>query len=828
MKNIFTKLILLFVLLHFSVFSDAQKVFFKDVKETSIKTPLLKGITIPSVYRVVQLDTTELLKFLNTVPSDKIIANHSNAPVIQIPMPNGTFNSFRIWQSSIMEPALAAKYPNLKTYTGQGIDDRTATIKIDWTEMGFHAMILSPVTTTIFIDPYSQGTKTNYISYFKSSIKPTEQFTEGELPSNLKLLNRPASTDDYEGQGPCIGTQLRTYRLAVACTHQYAIAATGFSTPTVAQTLSAIMTCVNRVDGVYEEELDIHFNLVANEDTIIFTNANNDPLGNYNSDPDNLLSQGQSIIDANIGDANYDLGQTFSTGAGGVTELSIVCVSSQKAMSATGLANPTGDVYYIDYVAHEIGHEFSAHHPFNSTLGFCGAPGQQYSGTNDEPGSGSTIMAYAEGSGPGDPGALCSTDNLQAHSDAYINAVNYDEIESYIVYQSSCAVISSTGNNAPVVNPLANYTIPLSTPFVLNSNGATDPDGDSLTYCWEEMDIGGPFGAWNEPSGDAPIFRSFSPVTAAYRYFPKLSDVINNTVTIGEIMPSYARVLHFRLTVRDNHAGGGGLCNAENAVTVDGSSGPFVVTYPDATNIIWNANDSETVTWNPAGTQSAPVSCSNVMIGLSTDGGLTYPDTILASTANTGSARIRVPNTPTTTARIRVMAIGNVFYDISNNNFTIQGIVSVSACPSSSLMLTSSITGNTYQWQVDSGNGFTNIANNAIYSGVATNILHLTKPPTSWYGYEYHCVVTGTSGISTSAAVVIKFAEQWLGGTSTAWENPVNWGCGSLPDANTDVIVSASTPFFPIVNSNPAVRSLSVTAGAKLTVNPPYNITVKH
>jgi hypothetical protein len=652
--------------------AGAQNNFFTDAKEDAFRTAGQKRVVIPAKYRTVSLDTLSLLNFLKTLPSEKNITSHNNTPVITIPLPNGIATHFHLWESSIMEPALAAKFPNLKTYTGQGIDDRTATIKIDWTEMGFHAMILSPVTTTVFIDPYSQGAKTNYISYFKSDIKQTEQFNEGELPSNSKLFSsRPASPNGYEPAGPCIGTQLRAYRLAVACTHQYAIAATGQDNPTVAQTLSAIMTCINRVDGVYEEELDIHFNLVSNEDAIIFTNANNDPLGNYNSDANSLLTQGQSVIDANIRDANYDLGQSFSTGAGGLTQLAVTCVSGEKAMSATGLANPTGDVYYIDYVAHEIGHEFSAHHPFNSSLGFCGASGQQSSTTNDEPGSGSTIMAYAEGSGPGDPGALCSTDNLQAHSDAYFNAANYDEIENYATNESNCAVISSTGNNPPVVNALANFTIPKLTPFVLTGS-ATDPDGDSLTYCWEQMNVGGPFGSWDEPSGEAPIFRSFSPVTSTTRYFPQLSDVINNTTTIGEIMPSYARTLHFRMTARDNHAGGGGLCSTENTVTVDGGSGPFKVTYPDTTNIVWGTNDIQTVTWDPANTQAAPVNCSNVMILLSTDSGLTYPDTLLASVENTGSAKVQVPNILTTSARILVMGIGNIFYDISDNNFTIQ------------------------------------------------------------------------------------------------------------------------------------------------------------
>jgi reprolysin-like metallo-peptidase family M12B/type IX secretion system substrate protein len=680
MKNICIRTIFLLSFVLAGITSFAQNNFFSDAKESDIKDTA-KRVIIPSKYRSLSLDTTGILNFLKNMPAEKNLVDHSNTPVLLIPMPDGSLARFHIWPTAIMEPALAAKYTGIITYAGEGIDDRTATIKIDWTELGFHAMILSAITTSVFIDPYNQGNKNYYISYFRSDLANTEAFTEDVPPVNVTYLDRPTSSLGFEPSSSCIGTQLRSYRIAIACTGEYAIAATGFANPTVAQTLSAIVTTLNRVDGVYELELDIHFNLVGTEDNVIFTDPNTEPFpstSDFNY-PQDMMARSQSVIDANIGDANYDLGITFNSEGGGLTSyngsntLGIVCVSGYKASCEVGISNPVGDPFNIDYVSHEIGHEFGAYHSFNSVMGYCGANGQWSGISNSEPGSGTTIMCYAEGPVAGTyPHSLCGTDNLQVHSDPDFNALAFDEITQYTINGNgnSCAVTTATGNTPPVVNAGADYTIPVSTPFILTGS-ATDIDNDLLTYSWEEVDIQGPPNAWNQPSGNDPVFRSFPPVTVPWRYFPKLSDVVNNTTTIGEVMPSYARVMNFRLTVRDNHAGGGGVCNDENIITIDGSSGPFKVTYPDTTNITWHADDIKAITWNPAGTRLSPVSCDSVLIELSTDGGYTYPDTLVAAAPNTGSAQIVVPDSITTTARIRVMAIGNIFYDISDNNFTI-------------------------------------------------------------------------------------------------------------------------------------------------------------
>lgn len=662
MQN-FTKFCFVFLLLFFAIAGNAQNVFFVDKPEHVFKKEQIKPIVKPEKYRTVFLDTIALLKFLQTIPTEQNVVGRENTPVIEIPMPKGGTAKFHIWESQIMAPELAEKFPEIKTYTGQGIDDKTATIKIDWTPLGFHAMILSSVTGTIFIDPYSGGNKTNYISYFKTDFKKKGPFQE-LIPKKPAGAARPV--EPGVNILMAVGTQLRTYELAIACTHQYADSVCFPSAPTVPLTLAAIVTTVNRMNEVYENELCIHFNLVASETSIIYVTDGTDPFTG-NNNPATLLNESQQVISSVIGTTNYDIGHTFSTGAGGYASVGVVCVNSQKAEGCTGTENPVGDPFVIDYVCHEIGHQFNADHIFNSNLDLCGADGQWNSTTNAEPGSGSTIMGYAA------TPTLCSSDNLQSNTDPQFHTLSFNQIAAYSITGTgnACATKTNTNNSIPVVNAGADYIIPKSTPFIL-SGSATDANAtDHLTYSWEQIDVGGPSSTWNNPMGiHAPLFRSFPPVDSGRRYFPKIADVVNNTTTIGEILPAIARPMNFRLTARDNRAGGGAVNSDDILVTVS-SNGPFLVTYPTATGITWVGNQSKTITWDVANTNIAPISTSNVSIQLSIDGGYTYSITLLAGTPNDGSEPITVPNLSTTTARIRIIADGNIFYDISNNNFKI-------------------------------------------------------------------------------------------------------------------------------------------------------------
>lgn len=661
MKQVFTKFgfVVAFYLIGSPVF--AQNNFWSNVSEAAIsKNSAKKGIT-PALYRTLILDTARLTSLFLETPKEFTSRAKNTPSVVMLPFPDGSFKRFSIVKTSMMEPALAARFPNIKTFAGQGIDDPYATIKIDWSPSGFHAMILSPVSGAVFIDPYSDATATEYIAYNKKDVRQTQTFIEkGKEATQQEPDKRTAAQRTAANQ--CVGGTLRQYRLAVACTGEYAQKVGGGTGATVETVFPKIVTTINRVNGVYESEVGIRLVLVANNTQIVFTNPDTDPFTG-NNDGEVLIDESENEITTRIGSENFDIGHTFSTRGGGLANVGVVCRNGNKASGVTGSPNPVGDPYDIDYVAHEIGHQFGATHTFNANTAAC--TNQGASNSNVEPGSGSTIMAYA--------GICGSENNLQANSDAFFHALSFSQITDYIINGAgkNCAQILTTGNTSPVVNVGADYTIPKSTPFVLTGSATDANDNNSLTYCWEEMNAGGLFGDWNDPAGNAPIFRSFAPVNTPQRYFPKLTDILNNTTTIGEFLPAYSRNLNFRLTVRDNHSGGGGVCSDDMTVVVNDKAGPFIVTAPN-TATTWDAGSFKTITWDVANTNTTPVNCANVTIELSTDGGSTFPIILIASTPNDGSEEITVPSTFTNAARIRIKAVGNIFFDISNENFTIR------------------------------------------------------------------------------------------------------------------------------------------------------------
>lgn len=612
---------------------------------------------IPEKFRTVKADMNELKNLLSSAPAENLNVKSNTDYIIELPLPDGGLSRFSVTEYSMMEPALKAKYPEFKTYSVKGIDDPYASGKLDVTVKGFHAMILTP-RGSFFIDPYSNSENEIYISYYKKDYKAKQPFECMTDAVSEKINNLPESNS---GSLVC-GPQLRTYRLACGATGEYTI----FHGGTVPAGLAAVVTCFNRVNQVYESEFAVRMSLVANNDLVIYTNPSTDPYSNNNGGA--MLSQNQSTMDNVIGSANYDIGHVVSTGGGGIAGLSVVCNSGQKAWGVTGLPSPIGDPFYIDYVAHEVGHQYGANHTFNCELSGCGG-GNRSGGTAFEPGSASTIMGYA---------GLCGSCNLQNFSDPFFHTGSFNEIiiNTQFASGSTCPVVTNTGNTPPSVTiPTGGFAIPIRTPFSLTGNATDIENPTSLTYCWEEYDLGPP-GTPNNPSGDAPIFRSFRPDTTPTRIFPRISNIVNNNQSLGEILPTYSRNLSFRLTVRDNNPGAGGVNFEYIAFTVTSTAGPFKVTSPDSV-ITWNSNIPNTVTWDISNTNTAPVNCQNVNIKLSTDGGYTYPTTLITNTPNDGNQTVTVPAINSSTARIKVEAADNIFFDISNVNFTLSNTISV-------------------------------------------------------------------------------------------------------------------------------------------------------
>jgi hypothetical protein len=591
----------------------------------------------------------------------------TSAVVITLPKPDGTFARFKVVDAPIMDPALAAQFPGIKTYRGQGVDDKSASVRLDYTPLGFHAQVLTnDGQGTWYVDPYQTNVPAkggNYASYYRTDLPaPTDapkdiaddvvHVADKGFGGGSADLSAVAATP--AAASLTSGTQLRTYRAAVAADGEY----TAFYGGTVANAQAAIVTSINRVTGIYEREVACRLVLVANNASLIYTNANTDPY--TNTDPSALLSQNQSNVDTLIGNANYDIGHVFTTGGGGLAGLGVVCRTGQKAQGETGSSSPIGDAYDVDYVAHEMGHQFGGNHTFNGVNG--SAAGNANAATAFEPGSGSTIQAYA---------GICGPDDLQTNSDAYFHSVSLDEIVAYTTTGAGNAVTAtSTGNTAPVVNGGLDYAIPTGTPFALTATGS-DANGDTLTYDWEERDAGPLQALSAADNGTSPIIRSFAPTSSPTRTVPRLSNLLANTFAVGEKLPSVARTMKFRVVARDNRSGGGGIGTDDVVLNVVNTGAAFAVSAPN-TAVSWAGGSTQTVTWNVAGTRNAPIGAAQVNIKLSTDGGNTFPVTLAAGTPNDGSQAVNLPvGTASTTARIKVEAVGNIFFDLSNANFTL-------------------------------------------------------------------------------------------------------------------------------------------------------------
>ncbi len=618
--------------------------------------------SIPDIYETWELDLSEFKALVDKAPHESEKSPHHSEVILNIPNPDGEETRFKIVSFDMMEADLVAQFPDIGTWRGIAVDDPHQHIHLDWTARGLHASVRGHGKDW-FVDPYLWEDNRFYQSYFIEDYPaPSTAWNCDQDPD--------AKTGNYFGPqleikvGDC---QLRTYRLAVATTAEYSNFHGANNSGDAALVLAAVTTSVNRVNQVYEADLAMRMILIANQSAIFYYNPATDPYTNGSGGT--MLGENQANIDAVIGTANYDIGHVFSTGGGGVASLRSPCKVNSKARGVTGQPSPVGDPFDIDYVSHEMGHQFGANHTQNNSC-------NRNSSTAMEPGSASTIMGYA---------GICNP-NVQNNSDDYFHGISVQEIANYMELGtgSSCATILNNPNGNPTVTAVPDYTIPVSTPFALTAS-ASDPDGDPVTYHWEQFD--NEVGAVMPPistNTQGPMFRSFDPSPNPTRYFPRLSDLVSNTNFDWEELPSVGRSMDFRVTVRDYNGTYGCTTEDDMIVTTSGGAGPFVVNTPN-TAVTWAAGASELVDWDVAGTNLAPINCPNVDILLSTDGGFTYPTVLATAVTNNGQFFITVPNDLTSNARIMVRCSDNIFFDISDTDFTISGSVpadfSLSAMP---------------------------------------------------------------------------------------------------------------------------------------------------
>jgi len=650
--------------------SAQAEIFWQDASagplaETNQKMPSTK---FPSEFRMVNFNLDSLGTALLKKQPGSV-----DPVIITFPEPDGGVRAFIIQRSDILPSALSARFPSVSAFKGFAVDDPTVSVRFEVTADGVSAQVLEPGNRWM-IDPRPTVGQGMAISYYTKNLKKSSSQRYCEVGSQLTDPRDEVlalKTADVMGSSvsKSSGEILRTYRLAIATTGEYG----QYHGGQIASVLSAVVTTVNRVVGILEQEMSISLELVESNDQILFTSPTTDPFtGNNNASV--LIEESQTQIDAIIGTANYDIGHTLSTGAGGLAALGSVCDGSSKARGVTGSGQPQGDFFDVDFVAHELGHQFGGNHTFNGASGSCSGANRNYF-TAYEPGSGSTIQAYP---------SLCGADDFQNMVDPIYHSESFSEMYGFVSdgLDSSCGLSEVTNNTAPIVDAGLDYSVPRGTPLVL-SGTAVDLEQSALTFLWEQRDLGQQAALSAPDDGEIPLFRVLTPSLNPERYLPGLASVVSGNYADEEKIPQVAREMDFRLTARD---AAGGVGSDDTVLSVVASAGPFYLTSPNGGD---DVGESKTILWDVARTDLPPISASEVEFFLSTDGGLSF-NTSLGTAVNDGSATLTFPpGIETTSARVMVKAVGNVFYDVSDADFDLNSDRPVPPAPIQATVSTS-------------------------------------------------------------------------------------------------------------------------------------------
>jgi len=591
--------------------------------------------------KIYRLDQDKLVSDLAAVSLAK-----DSRQDISFPDQNGNMATFMIWETPVFSPELQAKYPNIRSYQGVQKDSPSTRIRLSVSPQGVQSMVVDVESRQNTFLQKIEKENNLYVVYKRSK----DDLTTAKFVCNTqaKIMEAVPSAARV-----VVDQTLRKYRLAVSASGEY----TQFHGGTVADALAAINATVTRVNEIFETDLAVTLELVANNDLVIFTNPNTDP---YTT---SLNAEVQNELTTTIGEPNYDIGHLFheDTNNGSAGQIGSVCEDNIKGSAFSSGLTPQGDTYDLDFVAHEMGHQLGANHTWSFDT--------EGTDVQVEPGGGTTIMAYA---------GIVAGNNVAQNSDDYFH---YKSIEQIIAYMqgTSCAQETSLTNAPPEIVSNGNFTIPLGTAFVLTGD-ASDPDtGDVLTFCWEQIDNGivtrSSFGPTQVAGAN---FRSLRPTIDPNRYFPKLAEVAVGNLTqtnpdintAWETVSTIQRDFNFALTVRDNASGGGQVDSDEIMVSVTDEAGPFVVTSQNEAET-FAAGSAQEITWDVANTDQNPVNAQTVDIFLSLDGGLSYPIQIAEQVPNDGSHKVLIPGMTTSFGRFMIKASDNIFLAVNATSFEI-------------------------------------------------------------------------------------------------------------------------------------------------------------
>lgn len=655
--------------LHYVLSTTIFLIAFSAFGQNTFFTQVSNGITHKSNTHQKNIDKELLFEFdytkLYTALSNESKNNNSaeaSEVIISFPNTNGEFENYRIKEASVMSTGLQAKYPEIRSYIGYGIDSPQALIRFSLSPYKGLSGIILGKKETIAYEPVSKNS--NQIKVFnKLSLENIEGFKC--LTENTKLENTLKSGLNLKDADDSLK---RIYKIAMSTTGEYSTYHGG----ALASVNAAIAATLTNINAILENDFNVSLELVADNDDVVYLNPINDPytsLGSY-------TSQLANTLDSVISESNYDIGHLLggindsnNNATGNAGCIGCVCnnggsvnVENHKGSGFSTSIIPDGFYFDINFVIHEMGHQFGATHTW--THG-----GNEGENTQIEPGSGTTIMGYA---------GITGSTNVQANSDPYFHAISIEQVTTYIK-STSCASTTNTGNTTPTVNAGNNLILPISTPFKLVGSG-NDVDGDIVTFCWEQMDENNAVTTYPNPNStdsNSVLFRSYPPTINNTRYFPNLLDLkFGVNATQWEKIPNTNRTADFRLTVRDNKSGGANNTHDNIQVAFDTAFGPFEITSQNTTGILWTSGTNETITWNVNNTSSLS-GASNVNILLSIDGGETY-NPIVNNVPNNGSHTLTVPNTPAPYCRIMIEPTNNNFFAINSEDFSIDYNVSTS------------------------------------------------------------------------------------------------------------------------------------------------------
>ncbi len=568
------------------------------------------------------------------VPLDYFDGLQAGAKQLTLPLPDGGEVTFTLEAYDLLPADLAAKYPQIRTFRGHNPSRPLDTGRFDLGPQGFHAMF-SHQGKMVFVDPLRNAE--GYAVYYQQDAHSRlDEEADRVLGAQVSKLARKVQVD---------GNARKRYTIAISATGEF----TQYHGGSQVLAMAAIATLLNRVNQVYQRDVGAEFVLATGNDEVVFTNPATDPFDNNDNDAQTNIGV-QALYFTNMKLGNFDIGHVLNTGGGGLAGLAVLC-TNQKSSGMSGSATPVGDAFFVDYVAHEIGHQFGADHTFNGTSGSCGG-GNRVASQAYEPGSGSSIMAYA---------GICGEENIQANSDPYFHSKSIEQMRSHMATYPSCGTALTLGHSTPQAVAGRDYVIPANTPFALNGAGS-DLDGNALLYNWEQIDLGteSSSAATMIDDGTRPLFRFVAPTPSPERILPSLPSLLSGTLAKGDAWPTTNRDLNFRLTVRD---GQGGVASDDMKVQVVKTSSVFRITNPFY-GVTLTPGASQVLAWDVAGTDQAPISCSKVDISVTQDEGANW--TMLAvGQSNNGAATVTLPANLTSSVRLKVACSDNIFFAIS-------------------------------------------------------------------------------------------------------------------------------------------------------------------